>query len=200
MRTLNQERLLSIEKYILEYQKVNGRAPSYRQIMHNEKMSSLNLVQRYVLALEREGRIARTRLGNIDVVPQLKPGGSAMVPLVGEIACGNPTEAIQNIEESYSLPRSLFGEGDMFMLHTKGTSMIDIGIEEGDLVVIRQQSMVEDGEIAAVLIGEDSSLKRVYHKGSKIILHPENKNMRDIEINATDCTIQGVLVSCIKMY
>ena len=67
MRTLNPNTLERVENYITEYQKKNGKSPSYRQIMHGVGMSSLNLVQRYVLALEREGRIERTRIGNISV-------------------------------------------------------------------------------------------------------------------------------------
>ena len=200
MRTLNQERLLSIEQYIMEYQKENGQAPSYRQIMNAMNMSSLNLVQRYVKALENEGRISRTKLGNIDVLPQLKPGGSTMAYLVGDIACGSPTEAIENIEECYALPKALFGDGELFILRTYGDSMIDVGIKENDFIVVRQQNTANDGDIVAALVNGESTLKRIYHKGSKIVLHPENKTMKDIIVDAEDCIIQGVLVSCIKMY
>ncbi len=200
MRTLNQERLASIEQYIMEYQKENGQAPSYRQIMNAMNMSSLNLVQRYVKALENEGRISRTKLGNIDVLPQLKPGGSTMAYLVGDIACGSPTEAIENIEECYALPKALFGDGELFILRTYGDSMIDVGIKKNDFIVVRQQNTANDGDIVAALVNGESTLKRIYHKGSKIVLHPENKTMKDIVVNAEDCIIQGVLVSCIKMY
>ena len=200
MRTLNQERLTSIEQYIMEYQKENGQSPSYRQIMNAMNMSSLNLVQRYVKALENEGRISRTKLGNIDVLPQLKPGGSTMAYLVGDIACGSPTEAIENIEECYALPKALFGDGELFILRTYGDSMIDVGIKENDFIVVRQQNTASDGDIVAALVNGESTLKRIYHKGSKVVLHPENKTMKDIVVNAEDCIIQGVLVSCIKMY
>ena len=200
MRTLNKERLLAIEQYIMEYQKENGQSPSYRQIMNAMNMSSLNLVQRYVKALENEGRISRTKLGNIDVLPQLKPGGSTMAYLVGDIACGSPTEAIENIEECYALPKALFGDGELFILRTYGDSMIDVGIKENDFIVVRQQNTANDGDIVAALVNGESTLKRIYHKGSKIVLHPENKTMKDIVVNAEDCIIQGVLVSCIKMY
>ena len=128
MRTLNPNTLERVENYITEYQKKHGKSPSYRQIMHGVGMSSLNLVQRYVLALEREGRIERTRIGNISVPPKLKPSGVAIAPLVGSIACGQPVDAVENIEESFALPRSIFGNGDLFMLRTFGDSMIDIGI------------------------------------------------------------------------
>ncbi len=198
MRTLNPNTLERVENYITEYQKKHGKSPSYRQIMHGVGMSSLNLVQRYVLALEREGRIERTRIGNISVPPKLRPSGVAIAPLVGSIACGQPVDAVENIEESFALPRSIFGNGDLFMLRTFGDSMIDAGISAGDLLVLRQQDYADEGEIVVALVGEDATLKRFYKKGHKIVLHPENKTMKDIIVD--DCQIQGVLVSCIKIY
>ena len=198
MRTLNPNTLERVENYITEYQKKNGKSPSYRQIMHGVGMSSLNLVQRYVLALEREGRIERTRIGNISVPPKLKPSGVAIAPLVGSIVCGQPVDAVENIEESFALPRSIFGNGDLFMLRTFGDSMIDIGIKKDDLVVIRKQNTADDGEIVVAMINGETTLKRIFRRNGKVILHPENKEMKDIVVK--DCEIQGVLVSCIKIY
>ena len=76
--------------------------------------------------------------------------------------------------------------------------MIDAGISAGDLLVLRQQDYADEGEIVVALVGENATLKRFYKKGRKIILHPENKSMNDIIVD--DCQIQGVLVSCIKLY
>ncbi len=179
MRTLNQDTLCRIENYIKEYQTENGRSPSYRNIMHFMNMSSLNLVQRYVLALEREDRIQRTRLGSIDIPYQLKPSGTTLAPLVGQIVCGEPSFEVENIEESFALPQSIFGSGELFMLRTYGESMIDIGINEGDLVVMRKQNYAEDGDIVAALTDGNNTLKRLFHKHGKIVLHPENKTMKD---------------------
>lgn len=183
---------------LTEYQKENGRSPSYRNIMHAMNMSSLNLVQTYVLALERAGKIQRTRLGSIDVPYQLKPSGTAIVPLIGQIACGEPNFGVENIEESFALPRSVFGGGELFMLRTYGNSMIDAGINEGDLVVLRKQNTAEDGDIVVALTNGDNTLKRLFHRNGKIVLHPENKEMEDIVVE--NCEIQAVLVGCIKTY
>ena len=188
MRTLNKKTLERMEAYIQKYSIEKGVSPSYRNIMHGIGMTSLNLVQRYVLALEAQGRIKRTNLGNIDI-PQR---------LVGQIACGQPNFAEENIEESFSLPQGIFGHGKLFMLRAFGDSMIDAGISAGDLLVLRQQDYADEGEIVVALVGENATLKRFYKRGHKIILHPENKGMRDIVVD--DCQIQGVLVSCIKMY
>lgn len=198
MRTLDQEKLNRIEKYIIDYQRENGQTPSYRNIMRELSMSSLNLVQKYVLALEMQGKIERNKLGGIKPLPQLCSSGSVMVPLVGEIACGQPSFAVENIEESYALPQSLFGSGELFMLRTFGDSMIDIGIKKGDLIVVRKQNYANDGDVIVAMVDGETTLKRLYHDGKDIILHPENKNMKDFRV--TECKVQGVLVSCIKMY
>lgn len=187
-----------MEHYIKEYQMGNGKSPSYRNIMHSMGMSSLNLVQRYVLALEREGKIQRTQLGNIELPSQLDKGETTIAPLVGSIACGDPNYEVEYIEDSFELPRSLFGNGKLILLHASGTSMIDIGIDDGDLIVVRQQDHAEDGEIIVALTNNCNTLKRLYHKNGKIVLHPENKEMKDIIVD--NCKIQGVLVGCIKTY
>ena len=198
MRTLNPNTLERVENYITEYQKKNGKSPSYRQIMHGVGMSSLNLVQRYVLALEKQGRIGRTSRGNIALPQRLDTGRSVIVRLGGKIACGQPSFAEENIEASYALPQSLFGDGELYLLHTHGESMVDIGIRPNDLIVIRRQNYADDGQIVVALMDGEATLKRLFHRNGKIVLHPENRQMQDIVVE--NCEIQGVLVSCIKMY
>lgn len=151
MRTLNTTTLDNMERFIIDYQKRKGKSPSFREVMKALNMSSLNLVRTYILALENSGRIERTRLGNIDMLPKLRPSGVAITPIVGSIACGQPVDAVEQIEESVTLPRAIFGGGDLFILHTHGDSMIDIGIKHGDLVVIRKQNTAENGDIINTL-------------------------------------------------
>ena len=198
MRTLNEETLRRMEEYIRERQRKDGVSPSYRRIMHALGMSSLNLVQRYVLALENQGRIRRTRLGSIALPKRLDAGKNKITPLVGDIACGQPSFAEENIEASYALPEAIFGKGELFMLHTHGDSMIEAGIREGDLIVVRKQNTADDGQIVVAFMDGEATLKRLFHKDGKIVLHPENRQMQDIVVD--NCEIQGVLVSCIKMY
>lgn len=198
MRTLNQNTLDRMEFFIKEYQKENGISPSYRTIMHEIGMSSLNLVQRYVLALEKQGKIKRTNLGNIATPRKLRPSEMTSTPLVGKIACGQPSFAVEDIEGTYMLPQDIFGTGELFLLKAFGSSMIEIGIEEGDLLVLRKQNYAEEGDVVVALVGEDTTLKRFFRKGKKIVLHPENAEMRDIIVD--DCQVQGVLVGSIKTY
>lgn len=198
MRVLNQEILQRVEEYNIAYQKEHGISPSFRQIMQALSLSSLATVQRYILVLEKEGRITRTKFGKICPLPQLKPSGLTVTPLLGEIACGQPNFAVENIEGNYALPKELFGDGQLFMLRAAGESMIEAGIAEGDLLVLKRTSSADDGEIVVAMIEGNATLKRLYHRGKKIVLHPENHKMKDIIVPS--CEVQGVLVSCIKMF
>lgn len=198
MRVLNQETLERVAQYNIDYQKKYGKSPSFREIMRALNLGSLATVQRYVRALQKSDRLEVTNTGNIQPLPQLEEGSRTVIPLIGEIACGEPIFAVENIEESYAFPKSLFGDGELFMLRAKGNSMIDAGINKGDLVVLRRQTTADDGEIVAALIDGEATLKRLFHRDGKIVLHPENKRMKDIVLDS--CDVQGVLVSCIKMY
>ena len=189
MRTLNTTTLDNMESFIIDYQKRKGKSPSFREVMKALNMSSLNLVRTYILALENR---------SIDMLPKLRPSGVAITPIVGSIACGQPVDAVEQIEESVTLPRAIFGGGDLFILHTHGDSMIDIGIKHGDLVVIRKQNTAENGDIIVAMMNGETTLKRFYKRNGKVVLHPENKEMKDIIVK--DCEIQGVLVSCIHIY
>lgn len=103
---------------------------------------------------------------NIIPLPKTKK-----IPLLGTIACGEPILAAENIEALINADENLNAD---FALRCKGDSMINARIFDGDIVYIREQPDVEDGEIAAVLIGEEATLKRVYKYPSKVVLRPEN--------------------------
>lgn len=104
--------------------------------------------------------------GNILSIPRMDS-----VPLIGTIACGTPILATENIEGNVSKPEHVTAD---FALRCKGDSMVGARILDGDIVYIRQQSTVENGEIAAVMIGEEATLKRVYRYPDKIVLSPAN--------------------------
>lgn len=198
MRVMSEQTAQEVLEYNIAYQKEHGVSPSFRKIMNALNLGSLATVQRYVKKLETDGLLKRTDLGNIELLPQLAKGQSVIAPLVGEIACGEPCLEVENIEESYALPRAIFGSGDLFMLRAFGDSMIDVGINKGDLLVIRKQNEAENGDIVVALVNGENTLKRFYREKDKIILHPENKALENIVVK--NCEIQGVLVSCIKMY
>ena len=198
MRVLSEETKTAVLEYNIEYQKQHGISPSFRNIMHALNLGSLATVQRYVIQLEAEGKLSRTNIGNIAPLPKLWGGETVTVPLIGQIACGEPCLEVENIEESFSLPCSIFGNGEMYMLRAFGSSMIDAGIEKGDLLVIKRQEEASDGDIVVALVNGENTLKRFYREKGRVRLHPENKTMKDIVVKS--CEIQGVLISCIKMY
>lgn len=105
---------------------------------------------------------------NILPMPQMKA-----IPLIGVIACGEPILAAENIEGDVAMPEHVIAD---FALRCKGDSMIEARIFDGDIVYIRQQPSVENGEIAAVLIGDEATLKRVYVHPDKLVLSPANHN------------------------
>ena len=120
------------------------------------------------------------------------------VMLLGEIACGPFNFGEENILETYRFPKAFTGKGEFFLLRTFGESMIDAGIEPGDLVMIRQQNTAHIGDIVVVSVGDETTLKRYYPEPEKhrIRLHPENESMEDMYV--TECVIQGVAVKVIK--
>lgn len=115
---------------------------------------------------------------NIIPLPKMKK-----IPLLGTIACGEPILAAENIEALINADENLNAD---FALRCKGDSMINARIFDGDIVYIREQPDVEDGEIAAVLIGEEATLKRVYKYPSKVVLRPENPLYDDMIYSKED--------------
>lgn len=116
---------------------------------------------------------SNTLIPNIIPLPKTK-----MVPLVGTIACGEPILADENIEEMVPMPEYINAD---FALRCKGDSMINARILDNDIVYIRQQETVENGEIAAVLIDNEATLKRFYRYGDTVVLRAENPNYKEFE-------------------
>ena len=135
MRSKNRATIAEIERFVQEYGDQNGRSPTMKEIGDAVGISVAS-AYRYITAMADEGLInycgvrgiTSTR-GNTEVVS---------MPIVGDVACGTPILAEENIEEYVRMPVSLIGRGKFFILRAKGDSMIEVGIEDGDLVVIRQ--------------------------------------------------------------
>lgn len=115
------------------------------------------------------------------------------LPVVGRISCGNGVIAYEEIEGYEPIPKQWVAGGDYFLLRAKGDSMINARINHGDILLIRRQPEVENGQIAAVLIGEDALLKRVYRNGEQLILQSENPAYPPIFCPPTEAKILGKL-------
>jgi repressor LexA len=121
------------------------------------------------------------------------------IPLVGDVAAGTDVLAQENVEEILPVPADFTGEGDLFMLHVRGDSMIDAGILDGDYVVARAQATADKGDIVvAGLPGEEATVKTYSRKGNKVTLHPANPRLKPIELDAADATIYGKVVTVLR--
>ena len=199
MRTYDEGLLIQLSDYIYEEQKEHAKSPGYRKIMKRfpRQFSSLSKVKRYVDILESKRVIQREPDGKIAIDERFTAEG-VNVPLVGAAACGQPILAIQDIEDTYALPANLFGSGDLVMVRVKGTSMIDIGIDDGDLVVVRKQRTAEYGQNILAMIEGEATIKEYRPEKERVVLHPRNKNMKDIIVK--DCEVFGVVVGNIKKF
>lgn len=118
------------------------------------------------------------------------------IPLIGDIAAGQPILAIENCVETYKIPTSLFGRSNSFMLNVHGDSMIDAGIYDGDKIVVAPQNTANNGEIVVALINESATVKRFYKEDKYIRLQPENQSMEPIIVN--DVKIIGKVIGLIR--
>lgn len=200
MKKYNEELLNALRGYIIDYQMVNGSSPTYRKIMQNfpNGFTSTSKLSGYINVLCERRLIERDSKGGIKVDKRFKTQ-SVNALFVGQVACGEPIEAIENIEGSFVLPRELYGDGELMVLKAEGESMKNVGINDGDYIVIRRQDTAEYGEMVLAIIGTGGTVKTFYpQKNGKIVLHPENEQYDDIVVD--DCLIQGVVIGCMKCY
>jgi len=160
--------------------------------------------------LEQQGRIIRTPSKQRSiVVPETletkdENNSPINVPLVGNIAAGQPILAIENIETSFPLPPMFVRgaqEGEIFMLHVKGDSMIDAGIIPGDILIVRKDLQIENGDIVVARVhGERATVKRFFDENSQIRLQPDNADMAPIYVRHADLDIDGKVVGLLRSY
>lgn len=198
--------LTSRESAIIEFIRKNvsikGYPPSVREIGQAVGLKSSSTVHGYLKKLEAKGYIRRDpskpRAMEVIGTERVTREDIEVVPLLGRIAAGQPVLAAENHDYSLPLPASYFGEGDFFMLKVRGDSMIDAGIYEDDLVVVRQQPNAENGDIVVAMIGDEATVKRFYKEDSYIKLQPENQAMEPIITD--DVTILGKVVGLMRRY
>ena len=198
MRKKNPELYQTIKNYVeLHYEK-EGRSPTVREIESGTGITRPT-VQRYLTAMRESGVIEYNGIRGVRTTAMSKTAReTAAVALVGQVACGTPIYAEENVQEYYRFPTALLGQGNYFLLRAKGESMIDAGISDGDLVLVRQHNTAEPGQIVVALIDDEATLKRFYPEPEhhRIRLHPENETMEDIYVE--NCLVQGVAVKVLK--
>ena len=200
MQHQNTEYYGYILNYIEDHKNRFGESPSSREIADALGMTK-STVSRYLATMRKNGMLEIESARNI-ILAKHKPMQEIVnAPFVGKVACGLPQYAEENVQELIPLPASYIGKGTFFVLEADGESMIDAGIEPGDLIIVRQQATANPGDIVVALTSTTDStatLKRYYPepKMRKIRLHPENSEMEDQYYDAV--IIQGVAVRVLK--
>ena len=193
----NQQKILDFIKSEIEDK---GYPPSVREICAAVGLRSTSTVHAHLNHLEEQGLIRRdsTKPRALEVLDGSHARGRS-VPLVGRVTAGQPILAIENIEDYLMLPQNMLGKDDLFCLRVQGESMIDIGILDGDIVVLRKQDAADNGDIVVAMTPEDeATLKRIFYEDGHVRLQPENRSMEPIYTE--NATVLGKLVALIRQF
>lgn len=205
MLTERQEQVLDYIKAMVE---ARGYPPSVREIGDAVGLSSPSSVHAQLNSLVEAGLIRKdpSKPRAIMIMDERRAAAAPAdtktrdVPILGRIAAGTPILAAEHIDDVMRLPTELVGEGPVFLLEVKGDSMIDAGIHAGDLVAIHKQPDASDGEIVAALVnGEEATVKRLQRKDGKVILHSENPAYEPM-IFTEGIELIGKVVSVLRRY
>jgi repressor LexA len=202
------ERQRAILTVIHAHVDARGYPPSVREIGEAVGLRSSSSVHAQLAALEDKGYLRRDptkpralELGrDPDTALGVRPSAARNVPLLGEIAAGGPILAEERVESVYNLPKELVGDGQLFMLRIRGESMIEAGVMDGDLVVVREQPSVEQGEMCAALIDGEATVKFLRRtRANEIFLDPANERFEPIPVvPGQDATVMGKVVTVLR--
>ena len=204
-------------EYLNLYIKKNGIAPSFEEMKNAVNLKSKSGIHRLIISLEQRGFIKRLKhkARAMEIIKSINDtfiinnqierkntDHSTYIPLLGSVAAGNPIEAIENPNEYINVPSSFISQNNQYFgLKVKGLSMIENGIYDGDIAIIKKTNDVQNGKIAAVLtLNNEVTLKTVKINNNKIHLIPANKNYQIKIFNLPEVQVQGVLSGLIRKY
>ena len=202
---MNNNDLSKKEKLVFDYLvnsiNENGYAPSVRDIGSSLGIKSTSSVHLYLHNLEAKGFIEQdaNKKRTIRIcAPYARVSGK--VPLLGAITAGSPILAVENFEGYVDLPwnTAKYSAAELFALKVKGESMIDAGILDGDVVIVRKSAYADNGQIVVALMEDEATVKTFYKENSHFRLQPENKTMKPIVVN--EVVLLGVVVASFRQY
>ena len=200
-------RISDKQREILEYMKQEilnkGYPPTVRELCDAVHLKSTSSIHSHLETLEKNGYIRRdpSKPRAIEIVDDnfnLTRREVVNVPIVGSIAAGQPLLAIQNVDNYFPIPAEYMPNQNTFMLKVKGESMINAGIFDGDVILVKQQSTAKNGEMVAALVEDSATVKTFYKEDGHIRLQPENDNMDPIIV--PDCQILGVVFGVFRFF
>ncbi len=193
--------------YIRDNIRRNGYSPSIRDICTALDIKSTSTVHTCLERLEKKGYIqkengkSRTlRIEGISPEESVETADISRVPLLGKVTAGQPILAVENYEGYISYPRGIrpVPESELFALRVSGTSMIEAGILDGDIVIVEKTATAENGDIVVALIDDEATVKTFYKEDGHFRLQPENRTM--LPIIVTNLMILGKVVTSIRYY
>lgn len=195
------------QKEILEYVKnhiINrGYPPTVRDICEAVSLKSTSSVHSHLETLEKKGYIRRdpTKPRAIEIMDDcfnLTRREMVNVPMIGNVAAGQPILAVENIESYFPVPAEFMPNADAFMLKVKGESMINAGIFDGDNILVEKCSTAENGDMVVALVEDSATVKTFYKEADHIRLQPENDNM--LPIIVPDCQVLGKVFGVFRFF
>jgi repressor LexA len=181
------KRQQEIFEFIKRYSAKYGYPPTVRDIGKAVGLASSSTVHAHLSNLEKVGLLRRdpSKPRAIELLDKATDAvksivGPSGLPLVGQVAAGQPILAEENVEEYVEVPPAVGGDQGEYVLRIKGDSMKNAGILEGDLVVVRPQDVAEDGDVVVALVGEEATVKRFFREADHIRLQPENETLEPI--------------------
>ena len=181
MSVSRQDNRRKILEYIKQEIQEKGYPPSVREICQAVGLKSTSTVHGHLTRLEKKGLIRRdaTKPRALEVLEEPLARGRD-IPIVGNVTAGIPILAQENIEEYMVMPQDFLPGEVVFALRVEGESMIDAGILDGDLLIVRSQPIAENGEIVVASIDDEATVKRIFYERERVRLQPENPFMEPI--------------------
>lgn len=196
------KRQREIYDYIHSFLDDHGYAPSLEEIAAHFQLASVATVHEHVRNLEAKGALRRDahRSRALELTPD-NTVSAVEIPLLGEVAAGQPLEAIRN-DETIAVPEHLLGRGDTFVLRVRGESMIDEHVEDGDFLIVERRDTARDGErVVALVDGEEATFKTFFRDtDGTIVLRPANEEMGALRYTPERVQIQGVAIGILRKY
>lgn len=189
--------------YLKDYVEEHNYAPSVRDICSAVGLTSTSTVHGHLTRLENKGFIKRgtgkSRAIEIDDADRQARARSLTVPLIGEVTAGLPMFADENVHEYLPMPKYIVADEDSFALKVKGESMVEVGINDGDFIVVKRQNYAFDGDIVVALIGDDeATTKTFYLEGKNVRLQPENETMAPLIYPSEQVQILGKVTALFR--
>jgi repressor LexA len=177
-----------------------GYPPTFQELAQELRLTEKN-ARDYVLILERKGYLRRQpNVARGITLLQPPPSESLLeIPLIGRVMAGKPVEVFEN-HEPILVPPMLLRAGTHFVMEVRGDSMIDDGIRDGDLVIVQQQAVPNNGDTVVAVVHGEATIKRFYQRGTSVELRPANAHMVPLQVEAQDVEVKGVVSGLIRKY